>query len=42
MEYSDGLNAFKVTKHSAFRVVVPHIKDAVFKGESYENVGQSF
>ena len=42
MEYTDGSNAFKVTKHGAFRVVEPHIKDAVFKAESYEKAAQSF
>ena len=42
MEYSDGSNAFKVTKHGAFRVVEPHIKDAVFNAESHESATQSF
>jgi len=42
MEYSDGSNAFKVTKHGAFRVVEPHIKDAVFNAESHERAAQSF
>lgn len=42
MEYSDGSNAFKATKHGAFRVVEPHIKDAVLKAESHEEAAQSF
>ncbi|EFZ03308.2 Integrase, catalytic core [Metarhizium robertsii ARSEF 23] len=42
MEYSDGSNAFKVTKHGAFRVVEPHIMASVFKAESHETAAQSF
>jgi hypothetical protein len=42
MEYSDGTNAFKVTKHGAFRVVEPHIKDSVFEAESHTKAAQAF
>lgn len=42
IEYSDGSNAFKVTKHDAFRVIEPHIKNAVFKAESYIKAAQAF
>jgi hypothetical protein len=42
MEYSDGSNAFRVTKHGAFRVAESHIKDVVFKAESHKEAAQSF
>ena len=42
MEYSDGSNAFKITKLGAFRVVEPHIKDIVFNAKSREEAAQSF
>ncbi|KAI8405770.1 hypothetical protein FOFC_13231 [Fusarium oxysporum] len=42
MEYSDGSNAFKVTKHGAFRVAESHIKDVIFRAESHKEATQSF
>lgn len=42
MEYSDGSNAFKATRHGAFRVVEPHIEDSVFKAESYAKAARAF
>ncbi|PCD22187.1 hypothetical protein AU210_015981 [Fusarium oxysporum f. sp. radicis-cucumerinum] len=42
MEYSDGSNAFKVTKHGAFRVAESHIKDIIFRAESHKEAAQSF
>jgi len=42
MEYSDGLNAFKVTKHGAFRVIEPHIKHAVIEANSHTKAAQAF
>jgi hypothetical protein len=42
MEYSDGSNAFKVTTHGAFRVAESHIKDIIFRAESYKEAAQSF
>jgi hypothetical protein len=42
MEYSDGSNTFRVTKHGAFRVAESHIKDVVFKAESHTIHNPSF
>ncbi|KAG7000123.1 hypothetical protein FOFC_03570 [Fusarium oxysporum] len=42
MEYSDGSNAFKVTKHGAFRAAESHIKDIIFRAESHKEAEQSF
>ncbi|RKK56334.1 hypothetical protein BFJ69_g17657, partial [Fusarium oxysporum] len=42
MEYSDGSNAFKVTKHGAFRVAESHIKDIIFRAESHKEATHSF
>lgn len=42
MEYADRSNAFKATKHGAFRVVEPHIKHAVVNAESREEAAKAF
>lgn len=42
MEYSDGSDAFKVTKHGAFRVVEPHIEQSVFKAKTHAQAAQAF
>ena len=41
MEHSDGTEAFKVTKHGAFRLIEPHIS-AAFDAESQERAERSF
>ena len=42
IEYANGSNAFKVTKHCAFRVIEPHIKHAVIEVNSHTKAAQAF
>jgi len=42
MEYTDGLNAFKLIKYSIFCIVKPHIKDIVVHAKTLESAEQSF